>query len=263
MNALLMCVLLGLAPGAAGSPGRPSVAVSEVTGEVGISEGAARLVTDEVIDVVRRSGAFSRVLTSRDMVAVLGLERQRQLLDCSTESCVAELAGALGVDFILVGTVGRLGELHLLNLRLINARSAEVVAGATHRGRSEDVLVEGVRPAIQQLLREAGLITQAPPPEPQTSSWSAPVRAAGAVLLVGAGVPLLFALVMAGVAAGVVVAPTLVALPTPEPFKGPYRAPFFLGTGAGVGLLSATSLVLAMVFAVLGAGAVTAATVAG
>lgn len=48
-----------------------------------------------------------KVMTGRDIGAVLGLERQKQLLGCMDDStsCSAELAGALGVGALVVGTV--------------------------------------------------------------------------------------------------------------------------------------------------------------
>src|SRR5438046_7919376 len=51
-----------------------------------------------------------QVVTRKQIDAVLGLERQKQLLGCadSSSSCLTELAGALGVDAILVGSVARL-----------------------------------------------------------------------------------------------------------------------------------------------------------
>src|SRR5438128_1810620 len=43
------------------------------------------------------------VITAKQMAAVIGLERQKQLLGCadSSSSCLAELAGALGAELLL------------------------------------------------------------------------------------------------------------------------------------------------------------------
>ena len=48
-----------------------------------------------------------KVMTSGDVAAVLGAERQRQLLGCSdaASSCMAELASALGADAIAIGDI--------------------------------------------------------------------------------------------------------------------------------------------------------------
>src|SRR5688572_24149396 len=49
-----------------------------------------------------------QVATKAEVSAVLGMERQRNLLGCSEQgSCMAELAGALGVDGIITGSLAR------------------------------------------------------------------------------------------------------------------------------------------------------------
>ena len=50
-----------------------------------------------------------RVTTRAEILAVVGLERQKQLLGCSEDatSCLTELAGALGVEAIVTGSVAK------------------------------------------------------------------------------------------------------------------------------------------------------------
>ena len=62
-----------------------------------------------------------RVLTPAEITAVLGLERQRKLIGCEEDtSCVAELANALGVQAVLLGSVGSFGDLFQVNLKIIS-----------------------------------------------------------------------------------------------------------------------------------------------
>ncbi|MBL8950883.1 MAG: hypothetical protein JNK82_08910 [Myxococcaceae bacterium] len=63
-----------------------------------------------------------RVITSRDIAALLGLQRQAQLLACgdAAANCMAELGNALGVDGVLIGDVVKLGRVVQLNLRIID-----------------------------------------------------------------------------------------------------------------------------------------------
>src|SRR5688500_16256709 len=53
----------------------------------------------------------ARVTSTSEISALLGLERQKQLLGCSDEasSCMAELAKALGVDGLALGDVAKVG----------------------------------------------------------------------------------------------------------------------------------------------------------
>lgn len=58
-------------------------------------EHRAQLLTEVAVTEAARSGAFD-VVGNSDVQALVGFERQRQLLGCGeTSSCITELAGAL------------------------------------------------------------------------------------------------------------------------------------------------------------------------
>ena len=63
------------------------------------------------------------VARGKDMVALLGVERQKQLLGCSdaASSCMAELAGALGADGLVTGQLARIGKSFQLNVKVLAA----------------------------------------------------------------------------------------------------------------------------------------------
>jgi hypothetical protein len=94
------------------------------------------------------------------------------MLNCSTSSCMAEIAGALNVDFLLVGSVGKLGETFFFNISLISVKTSLAAASVSHKvkGETEQALVESVGPALQRLLLESGLKNAPPPPAPAESS---------------------------------------------------------------------------------------------
>ena len=82
---------------------------------------------------------------------MLGLERQKQLLGCSEDSCLAEMAGGLGVDYVLVGSLGKIGAVLQLNMKIIDSKKSRVLLrkGVTVSG-AEEKLVE----VVQKLTRE-------------------------------------------------------------------------------------------------------------
>jgi hypothetical protein len=73
----------------------------------GVSVSACTALNERLAETLRQHG--HQVVTQRDMAVVLGMERQRQLMGCreGSESCLAELAGALGVDGVVQGGVVR------------------------------------------------------------------------------------------------------------------------------------------------------------
>lgn len=83
-----------------------------------------------------------KVTTAKDIATVLGMERQKQLLGCSDDatSCLAELAGALGVDALITGSVVKVGTGFTVTLRAVAAQSGTAIASATERVKTEDAL---------------------------------------------------------------------------------------------------------------------------
>lgn len=238
----LGAVLLALAQ----SGSAPSVAVFALPAR-GLDQAVADAVTDSMVDELRTSHAFSRVVGSRELEAALGLEKQRQVLDCTTESCIAQIAGALGVDQLLTGAITRVGESYVLSLRLVDARTGLGVSGLTRRlkGTTEEALLDAVHPAVLELLTQAKLLdhdwrevtTENPP-----SSRRVPVMGAlgGVALVAMAGLPV--------AALSVVTLQLLPRLVEPPAIGIPYEARFaaLYGTTAVLGGMGVAALAVAV-----------------
>lgn len=75
-----------------------------------------------------------KVTTAADIAALLGLDRQRQLLGCADESaCSSEIGSALGVPLMLTGRVSKLEDRFDIDLRILRQRDGLVVARDTRR----------------------------------------------------------------------------------------------------------------------------------
>lgn len=143
-------LLAGAGPGVAGAP---SLAVMGLDAKGGVSTDVAVLLSGHLADRMRASGRFGRVITNQEIDAMLGLEKQRQLLQCDSQSCMAELAGALGVDFIITGQVGRLGERRLITVSLINTRLARTERSASRQVQGDEgALLDAMDAVAAQLL---------------------------------------------------------------------------------------------------------------
>jgi len=107
------------------------------------------------------AGPRLRVVTQKEIATMIGLERQRQLLGCSDPSaqCMAELAGALGVDGIVIGDVAKLGGSIRINLKVIAASDGHLLTKRSEKVTRE----EDVADALERLGREmAGELTGEP-----------------------------------------------------------------------------------------------------
>ncbi|MDP1922645.1 MAG: hypothetical protein Q8L14_40765 [Myxococcales bacterium] len=91
------------------------------------------------------------VIPSSQIASVLGLERQKQLLGCADSQCVVELANALGVDAILLGTVAKLDTVIQLDVRLVSATDARALAIYSERVTSEAGLLDAMTRAAKSL----------------------------------------------------------------------------------------------------------------
>src|SRR5438309_10896318 len=55
------------------------------------------------------------VISPRDVVALLGVERERQLLGCSESSCMAELGGMLAARYVVTGSLAKTGGIYIVS----------------------------------------------------------------------------------------------------------------------------------------------------
>jgi TolB-like protein len=147
------------APRPAAAPAVTSVAVFNLETQAGLTDGVAKLMTEHVAALLRESSAFGRVVASADLASLVDLERQKQMANCANDSCMAELAGALGVDFLVTGSIGKLGDSYLLNIKLLDVKRAVTKGSVSERftGKSEEALLDGVQPAVFKLLNMCGV----------------------------------------------------------------------------------------------------------
>ena len=112
-----MLIALGLTLVTAAAQVRHLAAPGITTVDVPVE--AASFYTEHLAQALARHGLL--VMTPKQLEAVLGLERQKQLLGCAESSCMVELANALGVDGLLLGEIGRFGERYQINLKIVSA----------------------------------------------------------------------------------------------------------------------------------------------
>lgn len=97
-----------------------------------------------------------RVVTSREIESMLGMERQKQLIGCADDStsCMTELANALGTDGILLGDLGKIGSRYQLNIKVMSSKDAQLLATYRKGIDSEDDLLAELTRAAETLVPE-------------------------------------------------------------------------------------------------------------
>ena len=104
---------------------------------------------------LRAARRFKSVIGSSDVAAMISAEQQKQALGCDEDSCLAELGGALGVPYLLTGSLGRVGSRYMLNIKLLAVEEAKVAGRITQMFTSEDALADGLGGSLQALLDDA------------------------------------------------------------------------------------------------------------
>lgn len=148
----------------------------------GVDPAEALAVQESLTSTVARSGYF-KVLSANEIRAMLGVERQRQLLGCSdaSSSCEAELANALGSRFVLSGSLTKLGDALQLSLQLLDTQKGQVVARATR-------IAPTPRALIAQMPWTAAEATATPAPPQPSRALPLSLMGVGSAALIGGGV---------------------------------------------------------------------------
>jgi len=128
------------------------------------------------------------VITAEDIAVLIGAERQRQLLGCSTDtsSCMVELGAALGAELLLVGSIARLDSTFVVSLRVAKSSDGKVVAQEQARASGQEALLDALTGAASSLASQLNPAAPSRRPSPfiVPAVIAGVTAAAGAVLLV-------------------------------------------------------------------------------
>jgi len=149
VSLLFVLVASGLAEAAGPKPQK--LAVFDVKAVGTFDPAAVKGLSALIASEAARFNA--RVLAGTDMVALIDLDRQKQMLGCSDSSCLTEIGGALGVDLLLTSEVSEVGGLWLISLSLLNVTRAQAIARLTRKAETPRELVNQTSIAVHELLQ--------------------------------------------------------------------------------------------------------------
>jgi TolB-like protein len=170
------------------------MAVMDFKAVQGVSAGTVEILGSVIAADVARQG-FD-VISKSDIQAMLGFQRERQLLGCTEDAgCIAEIGGSLGVDYVLTGQVGQIGSQFNISMLVVDSKKARVVTRlSSFCEANEDALVKAARSSVGTLTLavRGGSLTEGAqaPSRPFTRSpataWAA--WGTGAALIAGGAV---------------------------------------------------------------------------
>lgn len=116
-----------------------------------------------------------KVVAGSDLGALVSLEKQKQLLDCTDSRCLSEIGGALAVEYLLISEVGEVGGRWLLTMALLDAVKGNALGRATKHARAPGELVDLVAPALEEITRNTALTLPVPAVAPAQAAAPAQV----------------------------------------------------------------------------------------
>ena len=79
---------------------------------------------------VRKREPKAQVVSAEEIRSMVQVEGDKQQLGCHSDkelACLAEIGGALGVERVIIGSLGRLGSTYVYSLKLVDVTHAQVL----------------------------------------------------------------------------------------------------------------------------------------
>lgn len=130
---------------------RPQLLVLDLQHSPEIDAATVRTLTDLITIETGREKAVASV-SGAELRNLVKLEGEKALMGCDEDSCLAEIAGALGARFVLSGRVSSIGAIKVLQMSIFDATTATAIS--REAAKAEDIagFVDAIGPAVKTLL---------------------------------------------------------------------------------------------------------------
>ena len=201
--------------------GKETVAILDFEGR-GISEMEAATLTDRLMSEMVTTDAV--IMVERNQMNEILNEQGFQQSGCTTAECAAEVGALLGVQNMVSGSFGKLGNTYTIDSKMFSVETGATIRSVskTYKGEVDGLLpvievvaweLTGLTPPADLLARAGGTPESVEPQkEPRKPMSKGAKRTLWAVLLIGGG--------LGGAYAAGVFDPAPVPLPEPPTLPG-------------------------------------------
>jgi len=139
-NKLIIFLLLMLSMAVA-QQGKPTVAILDFEGQ-GVDAAEVQTLTERMRTEIGNTNAVR--LIERKAVEKIMQEQGLQQSGCTSDECAAEVGQLLGVQFMISGSIGKMGKSFTIDAKMFSVESGETVRtkSATHDGDISGLLTE-------------------------------------------------------------------------------------------------------------------------
>ncbi len=159
MNSRLTILLIPILIGIVFSKDIP-IAVNDLEGN-GLTETEISIISDRLRSELSQVGTFS-VMERGEMNAILQEMEFQMSGACDDASCMVEVGQILGVQKIVAGSTGKLGDFYTISLRIIDVATGRIEASASYdyTGEISEFVSTGLKIAARKIAGEdtAGVV---------------------------------------------------------------------------------------------------------
>ncbi|HMD67703.1 MAG TPA: CsgG/HfaB family protein [Chitinivibrionales bacterium] len=158
---ILSCALLAFG----GQTAKETIAVMTLHGSSGITKDECELLSDRLRVEFFKTNMVD-VMEREQMAEILKEQGFQQSGACTNESCLIEMGQILGVKKLVSGSIGKVGSLYLLNVRLIDIKTAKISKTVSEDVKGDLEEVVGRLADVARRLFEPEKVQQAAAPQP-------------------------------------------------------------------------------------------------
>ncbi len=140
------------------APGRPRLAVVGFKMQGGLDESYATIIED-IVGAEASLLTDMEIISASDLKAFLEAAQYQRLLGCKEKVCLREFGSLLATQRMITGSVSKLGERHIVNLRMFDLVNGRVLQRSSQETKADlDTLAAAVRRAVPELFGVVGRI---------------------------------------------------------------------------------------------------------
>ena len=145
INRITLLLFIGLAWGQ-----RTTIALLEFEGK-GVSQSETSTLTDRLRDEILKKGVYN--VLERGLMDDVLKEQGFQQSGCVTSECAVEVGNMLGVQQMVGGSIGKVGNMYTVSARIIDVGTGEVLKSANYDliGGIEELLMNGMNQVASEL----------------------------------------------------------------------------------------------------------------
>ena len=127
-----------------------TIAVLEFEGK-GVSQSETSTLTDRLRDEILKKGVYN--VLERGLMDDVLKEQGFQQSGCVTSECAVEVGNMLGVQQMVGGSIGKVGNMYTVSARIIDVGTGEVLKSANYDliGGIEELLMNGMNQVASEL----------------------------------------------------------------------------------------------------------------